>query len=544
MRRIFGLALLLTACGGDSTSPPPVPTAMVHNSSDQLGVVGEPLPAPISVRVLDSQARPVQGVTVRWTAANDGQVTPSSTTDANGAAQATWTLGPTPGPQTATAEAAGLPSLTFQTVASPGPLSVIRLRPDSAHLVVGDSLWFEVIFTDRFSNSLPGGPVTWSSDAPDAASVSSRGSVTALGAAPRVTITARSGEVAGSARLTITRPAVQSVVVSPATVTMDLGTTRQLGVEVRDSRGRLLRDRVVEWSSSDASVVSVTAAGGVITGKAPGSATITASAEGVRGDAQVRVVRPPTPVGGIIRENTTWELDRSPFVLAERVQVAPDVTLTIEPGVEVRAGAASSIQVFGTLRAVGTANQLVHMEGLTITDNDESSAPSVQIEHADLQGVNVSMVGGGLVLRSSLVTGARDAPYRVSATLPFLARIEGNRFSGTGAVQLYLSTWYRPVATAVFRSNAVDFTAATLSFGGPADRIEVAGNNFTAANRPVFTYSSGDGGNLNAANNYWGTTDEAVIQTMIRDRNDDLNIDAYVEYRPFLTSPAPGAPRP
>ena len=36
------------------------------------------------------------------------------------------------------------------------------------------------------------------------------------------------------------------------------------------------------------------------------------------------------------------------------------------------------------------------------------------------------------------------------------------------------------------------------------------------------------------ANNYWGTTNTSVIDSMIYDRNDDLNYYTYFTYKPFL----------
>jgi len=45
-----------------------------------------------------------------------------------------------------------------------------------------------------------------------------------------------------------------------------------------------------------------------------------------------------------------------------------------------------------------------------------------------------------------------------------------------------------------------------------------------------------------AANNFWNTTNTDVIDSMIYDRNDDLNIRGYVIYSPFLTEPHPDTP--
>ena len=44
------------------------------------------------------------------------------------------------------------------------------------------------------------------------------------------------------------------------------------------------------------------------------------------------------------------------------------------------------------------------------------------------------------------------------------------------------------------------------------------------------------------ANNYWGTTNTSIIDSMIYDRNDDLNYYTFFTYRPLLTAPHPDTP--
>ncbi len=92
----------------------PVPTAIVGVSgSAQTGIVGKPvavpLPQPLVVRVTAADGQGVAGTAVTFAAGSGGAVSPTSaTTDANGLAQATWTLGNIAGAQTATATASGL----------------------------------------------------------------------------------------------------------------------------------------------------------------------------------------------------------------------------------------------------------------------------------------------------------------------------------------------------------------------------------------------------------------------------------------------------
>jgi len=62
-----------------------------------------------------------------------------------------------------------------------------------------------------------------------------------------------------------------------------------------------------------------------------------------------------TYVEGPITRDTIWTLVDSPFIVANDVVVYPGVTLTIEPGVEVRFGGAFSLNIMGKLYANGTS---------------------------------------------------------------------------------------------------------------------------------------------------------------------------------------------
>lgn len=44
---------------------------------------------------------------------------------------------------------------------------------------------------------------------------------------------------------------------------------------------------------------------------------------------------------------------------------------------------------------------------------------------------------------------------------------------------------------------------------------------------------------MTATDNYWNTIDTDIIDSMIYDKNDDLNCAGYIEYEPFLTEPHP-----
>ena len=75
-----------------------------------------------------------------------------------------------------------------------------------------------------------------------------------------------------------------------------------------------------------------------------------------------------TYVEGLITQDTTWSLTDSPYVVSKDIIVSPGVTLTIEPGVEVRFGGDFSLIVEGSLSAHGEENNTI-----TFTSNKDQA---------------------------------------------------------------------------------------------------------------------------------------------------------------------------
>jgi uncharacterized lipoprotein YddW (UPF0748 family) len=85
-------------------------------------------------------------------------------------------------------------------------------------------------------------------------------------------------------------PTVASVSVSPTSATLVVGQNTTLTATVRDANGASM-GTAVTWSTSDASIASVSSQG-VVNGVAAGSVTISATAGGRSGTSQITVVRP------------------------------------------------------------------------------------------------------------------------------------------------------------------------------------------------------------------------------------------------------------
>ena len=72
---------------------------------------------------------------------------------------------------------------------------------------------------------------------------------------------------------------VANVVVTPNRLSVGVGASAPLTVEVRDAGGKVLAGRKVVWATKDAAIATVSGSG-VVTGVSPGSVQIAATAEG------------------------------------------------------------------------------------------------------------------------------------------------------------------------------------------------------------------------------------------------------------------------
>lgn len=97
--------------------------------------------------------------------------------------------------------------------------------------------------------------------------------------------------------------AVATVEVTPFTVSMDVGESRQLAASPRNAAGTLVAGKSASWTSANAAVASVDAAG-LVRGVAAGSTTVSATVSGKVGTAAITVIAVPVATVTIVTATT------------------------------------------------------------------------------------------------------------------------------------------------------------------------------------------------------------------------------------------------
>ena len=203
---VLGLGIGLSACGGGGGNTTPSTTAIAKTSGDaQIGVVGQLLPDPLTVKVTEGGAASA-GMTVTWSTTDPGaSLNPASAvTDANGIASSAWTLGTLASSQTARASLSGASGspVTFSATATPdGALSLSKGGGDNQTGQVGTQLAAAVQAkaADEFGNGVAGVNVVW---AATGATVSAPAVATDVSGISAVNVTL--GNTAGPITITAT----------------------------------------------------------------------------------------------------------------------------------------------------------------------------------------------------------------------------------------------------------------------------------------------------------------------------------------------------
>ena len=263
-----------------TVTPVPVASLSVSPSSVTLDIGGTKA---LSATPRDAQGNWLTGRVVAWSTSNPTVATVSNDGLVTALGQGAATIAASSEGKTSAAQVAVNPP-------APAPVASVTVVLNSPSIEVDQSTSAVATVRDASGHVLTGRTITWTSSAPEVATVTSTGMVTGVSAGS-VTIIATSDGKTGVATLTVNPPPaapVATVLLSLSPSQIAKGGTAQTQVTLKDAGGHALSGRAVGYSSSRSSVATV-ANSGTVTGMGVGTANIRALSEGVSSSAPVTV---------------------------------------------------------------------------------------------------------------------------------------------------------------------------------------------------------------------------------------------------------------
>jgi uncharacterized protein YjdB len=177
---------------------------------------------------------------------------------------------------------------------STGTLAVIVISPTTSFLGINAQETFTATAQDSKGKSLSGVTFTWTSNAPDIASIDTAGVVTGHTVGTVQITASSSGVTSAAANLNVisATTAVASVSLTPISSTIKVGQTQQFTANAVDASGNTVSGVTLTWHNSSAGV-AIVGTNGLATGIAPGVTVINASVGTVSSPAATLTVTAP-----------------------------------------------------------------------------------------------------------------------------------------------------------------------------------------------------------------------------------------------------------
>ena len=361
----------------------------------------------------------------------------------------------------------------------------VTLSPNPANFVVGQTNQLTATLKDAGGATITDRTVTWTSSNDLIASISSTGLVTSqsLGSA---TITATVEGKAGTASIVVSPVPVATVTVSPASSSMIVGGTVQLSAVTKDANGGALAGRAITWSSGDQTIATVTA-DGVVTAKAAGSVSITATAEGKSAASSITVTLAPVQsvvvapstvsvLPGQTTQLTATVSDAAGLPLTGRIVswTTSDATKATVSGTGLVTGVAYGSVTIQATSEGKTGNATVKVTdttspilvGLTISPSTADVTTGAKTVTATAHIVDA---GGSGTLQFALVA---TAPHGAFASCTTRVLVSGTAADGTWSCPISIpagaepGNWQLLILVTDVASNSRSYSAADLNAGG------------------------------------------------------------------------------
>ena len=339
-----------------------------------------------------------------------------------------------------------LVACTGDKATAPELVGSVAITSSSTTLQYGQSVQLVATVAGTSGTALTGRTVTWTSSNDNVATVSPSGLVTAGavrgGTAETAIITAAAEGRSANVSLSVAPIPVATITPSTGQLSLYVGQVLQLGVALKDATGGTLTGRSVTWSSTAPAIASVDNQG-LVTAIAPGTSTITLTAENKTASVNVTIALVPistiqlTPETSTLLVGQTQQLavtlkDSAGGVLTGRSVAWTSVTPTI--AIVTNTGLVTAV-------SAGTARIAVTAEGksatATITVNDVVASVVVSPTAAYVQrgktlqlSASARNAAGGIILGKT-VTWTTNAPTIATVSSTGLVTV-----IGTGTAQI------------------------------------------------------------------------------------------------------------
>jgi hypothetical protein len=296
-----GTAVTVTGAG-------PAATLTLVSGGNQIATPGTQLPQPIVVKVADSLGNGVSGKAVTFAVATGGGSvgTSSTTSDVNGLASTTWTLGAATGAQTITVTATGLAGSPLTVSANIAVASTtVSPKPDTLTALTA-TVQLTAQAKDANGNPLAGS-FAWVSRAPAVATVNATGRATAVANGSTYVVATEAGGTKDSA-LIVVQQRLASIYVSGKS-SLYLNTSYNFTASGVDGLAKPMPGIAsFTWSTNAPAVATVDTTGHVVA-VGLGTAQISAKSGTITGVANLNVITPITRIAVVVDSTGATKTD-------------------------------------------------------------------------------------------------------------------------------------------------------------------------------------------------------------------------------------------
>jgi hypothetical protein len=261
-----------------------------------------------------------------------------------------------------------------------------------------------------------------------------------------------------------------------------------------------------------------------------------------------------TQVGGILTNNTTWTTANSPYTIFNTIQIPDSINLAIEPGVTVTIQSSDTTMflINGAIQAHGNATNKIIFDGNGNSNFFKTNHP-VAKGFADLdyciirngQSAFLFDNTGSFNLTNSELSNLSQSSYLWYPSQDIF--IEYNSFTNTAGIKIGTDDFSSHTSGNVYIKNNL----FNSNQGFIINNYASYGSSKTIVNNNSFTNTAGiilevektaTTADMDASQNYWGTTNTTIIDSMIYDNNDDVSCSSFINYLPLLDVPDPETP--